>query len=90
MAKRIIVASVEGPNGKPTHPLIDARLRFGLPAVAKAVGHNNHSTVSLYCARAAKSKNLLVPPNWVLPLCKLTGRRPAEYRPDLYQPEWSL
>jgi hypothetical protein len=76
-------------DGSRKHPLLAVREKFSAQQIADALGHKNHTTVSIYCARARKRKNLLVPGEWVLKLSKLSGLSPATFRPDLYRPEWS-
>lgn len=75
-------------NGKRVHPLVFVRYNCDLKLVAKALGHSNHTTFSIYAGKAAKSKVLPVPAEWCLPLSALSGLRPADFRPDLYKPEW--
>jgi hypothetical protein len=90
MNHHTIIPAVEAPDFELVHPLVDARKRFGVKRLAKELGHSNHSTVSVYLSRAARDPAMLTPPDWVLPLCRLTRRRPAEFRPDLYLPEWEM
>ena len=77
-------------DGRPVHPLVYVRRQCDMKVVAKALGHANHTTFSIYAGKAAKSKTLPVPAEWCLPLAALTGLRPAQFRPDLYRPEWAV
>lgn len=75
-------------DGKQVHPLVFVRRTVDMKLVAKALGHSNHTTFSIYAGKAAKFRTLPVPAEWVLPLAKLTGLQPCVFRPDLYQPHW--
>lgn len=77
-------------DGKPVHPLVYVRATCDLKLVAKALGHSNHTTFSIYSGKAAKSKTLPVPAEWVLPLAAMTGLRPHIFRPDLYLSTWTV
>jgi hypothetical protein len=79
---------IERIDGK--HPLVAVCNKHTGLAVARAIGHKTHATVSIYRGRAAKKPNLRVPAEWVLPMCRLSGLRPAQIRPDLYEPKWQL
>ena len=84
----VIVEPVTAPNFTEVHPLEDAYMRFGASTIADILGHSNHSTVSLYVTRARRNQGLLVPVEWVEPLCRLTRRDPHAFRPDLYEENW--
>jgi len=77
-------------DGKALHPLLAVRVDYTPKEIAKALGHMNHTTVSIYCAKAKKAKNTRVPAEWVLPLSRLSGLSPATFRPDLYLPNWRV
>jgi hypothetical protein len=90
MAKPIALKKVDDGSGALKHPLLAVRETYTAQQIADALGHKNHTTISIYCAKAKKSKNLLVPAEWVLRLAKLSGYTPAQFRPDLYRPEWRV
>ena len=71
-------------SGKRVHPLVFVRYTQDMKEVAKALGHSNHTTFSIYASKASKSKTLPVPAEWCLPLSKLCGLPPGLFRPDLY------
>ena len=88
MSKTVSLNKVDIGDGVRKHPLLAVREKYTPQKIADALGHKNHTTVSIYCTRAKRSKNLLVPAEWVLPLSRLSGMSPATFRPDLYRPEW--
>jgi hypothetical protein len=90
MSKNVSITRIPGPDGKAMHPLLVARASFTPAELAKALGHKNHTTVSIYCAKAKRAKNTRIPAEWVLPLSRLTGISPAAFRPDVYLPHWTV
>lgn len=84
-SKKFSLPKVDG-----KHPLLVVRENHTPQEIADALGHANHTTVSIYCSRAKKAKNLPVPAEWCLPLARLSGLAPAAFRPDLYRPEWRV
>jgi hypothetical protein len=73
------------------HPLIALRDQgHTLDEIRLALQHKNHTSIAIYSTRARKDRDLRVPAEWVLPLCRLSGFRPAQFRPDLYQPGWTV
>jgi hypothetical protein len=90
MTKKMMITKVYDRNNKLVHPLLAVRSEFTPGEIAKALGHSNHTTVVIYCGKARKDGKLRVPAEWVLPLSKLSGMKPATFRPDLYLPNWSL
>ena len=89
MRRKVPLEKVETDSGM-KHPLLAIRERFTAQQIADALGHKNHTTVSIYCSRAKKSKNTLVPAEWVLKLARLADVSPASLRPDLYRAEWRV
>lgn len=83
-----MIDTVTAPDFSEVHPLIDAKMRFGVKRIAEELGHANHSTVAVYMARAAKDPDAKVPPEWVRTLCRMTRRDPHAFRPDLFETEW--
>jgi hypothetical protein len=77
-------------KGKRQHPLVFLADRMPTKSIGKLLGHANHSTASIYVARARKSPTTTIPAEWVLPLAKALNTRPANLRPDLYQSDWQL
>lgn len=75
-------------SGRARHPLVVMREDYTAAQIAKLLGHNNHSTVSIYVTRARKAPTTPIPAEWVPPLCRATGIAPATLRPDLYEPSW--
>lgn len=77
-------------QGKKQHPLVFLAARKATKDIAKALGHSNHSTVSIYVGRARRAPTTPVPPAWVLPVARLLNVTPASLRPDLYLPHWTV
>lgn len=90
MTKKTMIPKLADSNGKLVHPLLAVRSLYTPGEIAKALGHSNHTTVVIYCSKARKDGKLRVPAEWVLPLSKLSGLKPATFRPDLYQSNWVL
>lgn len=90
MTRKVSIPKVRNIDGKDVHPLLLIRETYTPQEMAKALGHANHTTVSIYCSRARKAKNTKVPAEWVLPLCKLASLQPSVLRPDLYLPGWKV
>lgn len=77
-------------RGKKVHPLVFLTQRVTVKEVAKALGHSNHSTVSIYVSRARKAPTMPVPAEWVLAVAVYLQVSPHSLRPDLYLPEWRI
>jgi hypothetical protein len=77
-------------EGRKQHPLVFLAARRPIKDIAKALGHSNHSTVSIYVGRARKAPTMPVPAEWCLVVASLLRVTPHSLRPDLYQPEWEL
>jgi hypothetical protein len=78
------------PNGKKKHPLVVLAESISTAEIGKMLGHRNHSTASIYVARARKSPTTRIPAEWVLPLARFMDVTPASLRPDLYLPKWTV
>ena len=90
LKQKPMMVELDSGTGKKVHPLVYVRQRCDMKEVAKALGHTNHTTFSIYASKAARSKTLPIPAEWVLPLARITGLKPAVFRPDLYLPTWLL
>jgi hypothetical protein len=91
MKKRITKPDlIVNEEGKRQHPLVFLAARMSTRDIGKALGHSNHSTVSIYVSRARRAPTLKIPDWWVLPLARLLRVPPASLRPDLYLPHWSV
>lgn len=77
-------------EGKRQHPLVFLAARMPTKDIARMLGHNNHTTVSIYVSRARKAPTMKIPDWWVLPLARVLRVTPASLRPDLYLPEWTV
>ena len=77
-------------EGKKQHPLVFLAARMATKDIAKSLGHKTHATVSIYVGRARKRSTMPIPAEWVLPLARALGVRPATLRPDLYLPNWTV
>jgi hypothetical protein len=88
--KSLPIPRIAGTDGKPKHPLLVVRESYTPKEIAKVLGHKNHTTISIYCAKAKRAKNTAIPAEWVLPLARLTGISPAAFRPDLYLSHWTV
>lgn len=90
MTRKTTQPRVTGADGKRRHPLLELVKSQSISGLARYLGHANHTTVNIYVSRARENRGTLVPPEWVLPLCQLTGWRPYNFRPDLYLPGWEM
>jgi hypothetical protein len=77
-------------EGKKQHPLVFLAARKATRDIAKALGHSNHSTVSIYVSRARKAPTTAIPAEWVLPVARMLNVPPGTLRPDLYLPHWTV
>lgn len=77
-------------DGRKRHPLVFLATRISTAEIGKLLGHKNHSTASIYVARARKSPTTTIPAEWVLPIARYLDLAPAALRPDLYQADWQL
>lgn len=75
---------------KGRHPFVALYETYRANHITEALGHSTHATISIYAGRCRKDKDYLIPAEWVLPLCRVTGGeyQPHQLRPDLYLPEW--
>lgn len=75
---------------KGRHPFVALYETYRANHISDALGHKTHATISIYAGRCRKNKNYLIPAEWVLPLCDMTGGeyQPHQFRPDLYKVEW--
>jgi hypothetical protein len=81
---------MKDPDGKRVHPLVFAAGRMPMKDLGKLLGHTNHTTASIYVGRARKRPTTVIPAEWCLPLAQALDVRPAQLRPDLYLPSWSM
>jgi hypothetical protein len=77
-------------NGKRRHPLVFLAQRMPMKDIGKLLGHGNHSTASIYVARARKAPTTVIPAEWCLAVAKALAVAPAALRPDLYLPNWTV
>jgi len=77
-------------DGKKRHPLVYLSSLISTAEIGKLLGHSNHSTASIYVARARKSPTMRIPAEWVLPLARYMDIAPYQLRPDLYLPKWTV
>jgi DNA-binding transcriptional regulator YdaS (Cro superfamily) len=81
---------VDTETGKKLHPLVALVKSVQTRDLAKALGHSNHSTVSIYVSRARKAPTTPVPAEWCLVVAQGLGVTPHSLRPDLYLPNWRV
>jgi hypothetical protein len=77
-------------TGRLVHPLVKLRESVSPAIIGKRLGHASHATVTVYTSRARRRPTMPIPAEWVLPLCRLGDFCPADLRPDLYLPEWTV
>jgi hypothetical protein len=77
-------------DGKKRHPLVYLAGQISTAEIGRLLGHANHSTASIYVARARKSPTARIPAEWVLPIARYLDVAPAALRPDLYLPKWTV
>jgi hypothetical protein len=77
-------------DGRKVHPLVYLATIITTSEIGKLLGHSNHSTASIYVARARKAPTTRIPAEWVLPLARYLDLAPHALRPDLYLPKWTV
>src|SRR5690606_27928098 len=70
------------------HPLeVAARLAGGKKVIADALGITRNSMRGMERRLHAGRP---FPPERVVPICAVTGQRPADFRPDVFHPDWKI
>ena len=93
-AKKAVPAAGETRGRKPKfslpadHPLeVAARLAGGKQVLADALGITRNSMRGMERRLHAGRP---FPPERVIPICAVSGQRPADYRPDVFHADWKI